>query len=104
VGEVLDHAGTLLPRAVPDAVAFVIARMPPATRTAFLRFADELDVRLGVAKGVDAGMSARAMLGLWGQEPGTAGRAPATCTAPGFRADFPAGRVLAAVAGRGGRG
>ncbi len=69
MGDGRKNTDTPLPRTVPDAVAFLIPRMPPATREALLRFTDEVDVHLAIAKGVVTGMSVRAMLGLWGENP-----------------------------------
>ncbi|MCE9567084.1 MAG: hypothetical protein K8U57_34205 [Planctomycetes bacterium] len=69
VGKGSKNTNVTLPRTVPDAVAFLIARMSPTARKALLRFTDEIDLQLEIAKGFDTGMSVRAMLGLWGENP-----------------------------------
>ena len=69
MGKCDTNTNAPLPHTVPDAVVFLIVRMRPTAREALLRLADEMDVRLEVAKGFVTGLSVRATLGLWGENP-----------------------------------
>lgn len=88
MGEGREDTDAPLPRTVPDAVAFLLARMPPATREALLRFADEMDLRLEIARGVVPGMSVRAMLGLWGDNPELLAQVPPGHRYPDSASDY----------------
>ena len=77
-----------LPRTIPEAVDFLLARMPLATRKAMLRFTDEMDLRVKLACGVVPGMSVRAMLGLWGNNPELLAALPPAARHPDSASSF----------------
>ena len=58
------------PQTIEEAVQLILSRMTDDMK-AFLRDfdGDEVELRVALAKGLTAGMSVRAMLGLWGQNP-----------------------------------
>jgi hypothetical protein len=83
-----EESDTQLPGTIDEAVALVLSRMPEATGAFLLRFDDEIEVRVQLAKRFTAGMSVRAMLGLWGTNPALLAQLPPSARHPDDASSF----------------
>jgi hypothetical protein len=69
------------PRTIGAAVELVLSRMSGDMRAWLRRFkGDEIELQVELAAGLTPGMSVRAMLGLWGENPELLAQVP-----PGYR-------------------
>ncbi len=83
-----EESDAQLPRTIDEVVTLVLSRMPETTKSFLCRFDEEAELFLQLAKDFSAGMSVRALLGLWERNPDLLAQFPAWAKHPDSASSF----------------